>query len=103
MVVVAALGFSEGKPDVVFTPYDEDGRNCGVNSTANYPYLYLYSVVSNVKSLNASKVLSNAVCVSSCPKNYTGFLPCANTTLNKLCQITEDNFYSSNECNFLYF
>jgi len=101
MVIVAGLGFSEGNPEAVFTPFDEDGRNCGVNATANFSYLYLYSVITNVKTLNTSKVLSNSVCVSSCPKNYTGFLDCAPTTLNRLCQITEDNFYSSKQCNLI--
>lgn len=98
MVIVAGLGFSEGKPDLVFTPFDEDGRNCGLNETASHPYLYLYSVISNVKTLNATKVLSNSVCVKNCPQNYTGILDCFPTTLNKLCVITEENFYSSTSC-----
>ena len=102
MVVVAGLGFSEGKPEAVFSPFDEDGRNCGVNATANYSFLYLYSVVSNVKSLNTSKILSNGVCVKSCPQNYTGFLDCYPTTLNKLCQVTEENFYSSTDCKLIF-
>ncbi len=103
MVVVAALGFSEGKPETVFTPFDEDGRNCGVNVTLDYPYLYLYSVVENSKTLNATKILSNSVCVKNCPKNYTGFLECYPTKLNPLCKITEENFYSSMDCNSFFY
>jgi hypothetical protein len=103
MAVVAGLGFSEGRPDLVFTPFDEDGRNCGTNTTINYPYLYLYKVVSNLKDLNATKVLANAVCVKSCPQNYTGFLDCLPTTANKLCEISDLDFYASMSCKISYF
>lgn len=99
MAVIAGLGFSEGRPDLVFTPMDEDGRNCGKNLTADYPYIYLYSVVSNFQSVaNVTNVLSNSVCVSSCPKNYTGFLPCAKTTKNPTCAVNLIDFYSSYAC-----
>ena len=60
-VVVAALGFSEGDPIRVFSPFDEDGRNCGVNATLDYPNLYLYKAVDNAETLNTSNLLANSI------------------------------------------
>lgn len=89
------MGFTEGNPEKVFTPFDEDGRNCGVNATADYKYLYLYRAVDNVASLNTSAVLSNAICVKNCPVNYTGFLECYPTANNPNCAVDYKNFYTS--------
>jgi len=95
---VAILGFSEGDPIKVLTPFDEDGRNCGVNATLNYKYLYLYNAVDNAKTLNTSKLLTNSICVKNCPVNYTGFLECFPTTKNPNCAVTYENFYTSTKC-----
>lgn len=100
MVVVTILGFSQGNPDIVIYPYDEDGRQCGkTNVTAAYPYLYFYNSVSNIQTFNASKI-TQGVCVKTCPSVYTGTLDCYPTANNPNCAISSTNFYKSVSCKY---
>lgn len=98
MGVVTILGFSQGNPDLVLYPYDEDGNQCGRGTLAQYPYLYLYKAVSNLQSYNITHI-AQGVCVSSCPSEYTETLPCYSTVKNPDCSIDKIDFYSSAECN----
>jgi choline transporter-like protein 2/4/5 len=93
MVVVAGLGFSQGNPDVVLYPYDEDGRQCG-KGLADYPYLYFYKAVSNT-TYTSTAGLTQGVCVKTCPSERTSKLDCKPTTLNTDCSISNENFYHS--------
>ena len=97
-VVVAALGFSEGDPIKLLTPFDEDGKSCGVNATLNYEYLYLYKAIDNAQTLNTSELLSNSICVKNCPVNYTGTLECYPTKNNPNCNVDFLNFFTSQPC-----
>jgi choline transporter-like protein 2/4/5 len=100
-VVVTALGFAQGNPNLVLYPYDEDGRQCGRdNSTLNYPYLYFYAAVSNLKDYNVTGV-AQGVCVSTCPSNFTGTLNCISTKKNPKCAVSIFDFYVSTPCKFL--
>ncbi len=100
-VLVTALGFAQGNPNLVLYPYDEDGRQCGRdNKTLEYPYLYFYAAVTNLKNYNVTGV-AQGVCVSSCPTNYTGFLNCTGTAKNPNCAVTMWDFYVSTSCKYL--
>lgn len=97
-VVVAALGFSKGNPDLVLYPYDEEGNQCGLGNMTDYPYIYLYNAVSNLKTYNLTGI-AQGVCVTNCPVNYTGSIaPCKSTTNNPGCTVTWDNYYPSTGC-----
>jgi hypothetical protein len=98
MVIVTILGFSQGNPQLVLYPYDENGRQCGFGTAQNYPYLYFYEASSNFKSINVTNAV-RGVCVSTCPTNYTGNLNCTATTNNPNCKVSEINFYVSVPCN----
>lgn len=98
MVVVAVLGFSQGNPNLVLYPYDEDGRQCGRTSeTLKYPYLYLYKTIEQISSASLNNT-TDGVCVSSCPITYNGSLDCIPTTKNIDCSVTQKNFYVSTPC-----
>ena len=95
-IVVACLGFVKGHPSYLIYPYDEDGKACGHSSGyKDYPYIYFYEVISNVKQLNASSVI-NGICVKECPteKDVTK-LKCKGTKKNPNCTITPENYYQS--------
>jgi len=100
-VVVAILGFVKGHPSYLMYAYDEDAKACGHSKGyEDYPYLYFYDVVSNVKTLNADGAI-NGVCVKECPKvnRKTGdgdfTLSCHPSEANKDCKVTEENYYQS--------
>jgi hypothetical protein len=98
MVIVTILGFSQGNPNLVLYPYDEDGRQCGLNGLKEYPYLYFYEAVSNYKDINITNIVQG-VCVSECPSEYsTGILNCTATKDNPNCKVSAENFYVSTEC-----
>ncbi len=92
------MGFSSGQPEKLITPFDEDGRNCGLNATLDYKYLYLYNSIENAQTLNTSKLFANAICVKNCPVNYTGTLDCYPTSKNPKCAVSLLNFYTSQSC-----
>lgn len=105
---MTGIGFSQGDPNLVLYPYDEDGKQCGrSNGTlynyTSYPYIYFYAAVSNVKDYNVTGLIQG-VCVSSCPKNFTGSLltpgtiDCMPTTKNPNCQVLKTDFYDSISC-----
>jgi hypothetical protein len=98
MVIVTILGFSQGNPNLVLYPYDEDGRQCGRNDLKEYPYLYFYQAVSNFKDINVTNIIQG-VCVSECPSEYVENLKCVPTRDNQNCAVSENNFYVSTECN----
>jgi hypothetical protein len=98
-VVVTILGFSQGNPNAVLYPYDEQSRQCGFQGLADYPYLYFYAAVSNLKTINTTGVVQG-VCVSSCPTNFTGKLNCTPTVQNKDCSVNQIDFYVSIPCTF---
>ena len=100
-VVVAILGFVKGHPSYLLYPYDEDGKACGHSEGyEDYPYLYFYSVVSNVKSLNTDSII-NGVCVKECPKqalpegaqNFP--ISCHHTSKKTDCNVEAINYYQS--------
>ena len=103
MVIVAGLGFSEGNPNVVLYPYDEDGNQCGrvnVSNLTNYPYIYFYNVTANVQNYNFTGI-AQGVCVSSCPSTFNGTyttLNCYPTKLNPNCAVQQYSFYVSTTC-----
>jgi hypothetical protein len=103
MVLVAALGFSQGNPDLVLYPYDEDGRQCGRNETTlGYPYLYLYKTMEQILDAEIGNI-TTGVCVSECPTTFTGTLNCTPTKNNPNCEVTEKNFYRSTSCKLSLF
>lgn len=94
-VVVAILGFVKGHPSYLLYAYDEDGKACGhSDGYEDYPYLYFYSVVSNVKSLNTDSII-NGVCVKECPKvnlntrDRPFYLSCHPSKHNTDCKVEE--------------
>jgi hypothetical protein len=100
-VVVAILGFVKGHPSYLMYAYDEDGKACGHSEGyKDYPYLYFYQVVSNVKSLNTDSVI-NGVCVKECPKEVLGktqpdfTLNCHPSSKSKGCIVKAENYYQS--------
>jgi hypothetical protein len=97
-VVVASFGFSRGNPNLVLYPYDENNRQCGIDAGINYPYLYFYNTIGNLEKFNTTGAVQG-VCVSNCPKQYTGKLSCLPTTINPDCAITNSSFYVSMPCN----
>jgi choline transporter-like protein 2/4/5 len=95
-VVVAILGFVKGHPSYLLYAYDEDGKACGhSDGYEDYPYLYFYSVVSNVKSLNTDSII-NGVCVKECPKvNHNTkeapfYLSCHPSKKNANCEVKRE-------------
>lgn len=97
MVIVTILGFSQGNPNLVLYPYDEDGRQCGRGELTDYPYLYFYEAVSNFKDININNIIQG-VCVSTCPSEYMQYLSCTPTTSNPDCEVSSANFYVSTKC-----
>ena len=100
-VVVAILGFVKGHPSYLLYAYDEDGKACGhSDGYEDYPYLYFYSVVSNVKSLNTDSII-NGVCVKECPKvnlntrDRPFYLSCHPSKHNTDCKVEEGDYYQS--------
>ena len=100
-VVVAILGFVKGHPSYLLYAYDEDGKACGhSDGYEDYPYLYFYSVVSNVKSLNTDSII-NGVCVKECPKvNHNTkeepfYLSCHPSKHNAHCEVKKGDYYQS--------
>ena len=100
-VVVAILGFVKGHPSYLLYAYDEDGKACGhSDGYEDYPYLYFYSVVSNVKSLNTDSII-NGVCVKECPKvNHNTkeapfYLSCHPSKKNAYCEVKKGDYYQS--------
>ena len=100
-VVVAILGFVKGHPSYLLYAYDEDGKACGHSEGyEDYPYLYFYSVVSNVKSLKTDSII-NGVCVKECPKQVLPKdatsvpISCHHTLKKTNCDIEAINYYQS--------
>ena len=102
MVVVAILGFTQGNPNLLIYPYDENGRSCGLNITG-YPYIYFYNAVQQLAwGGNSSLIMSQSFCVASCPSDYSNFTlnctpPLSNN--NKSCNVSLQNLYLSSPCN----
>ena len=99
-IVIAVLGFVKGHPSYLLYAYDEDGNACGhSDGYEDYPYLYFYSVLTNVKNLNKGSVI-NGICVKECPKKSyddddTIILQCHQTRGKQNCQINYDDYYQS--------
>ena len=102
--VVAILGFVKGHPSLLLYAYDEDGKACGHDKGyENYPYLYFYSVLSNLKNFNneASGSVINGICVDKCPKQSIGndnsniIVNCMKTKNNANCEIKPEDYYQS--------
>ena len=100
-VVVAILGFVKGHPSYLMYAYDEDAKACGHSEGyKDYPYLYFYSVVSNIKTLNTDGAI-NGVCVKECPKlalpnNAPDFtLSCHTTSKKHDCKVDASDYYQS--------
>lgn len=111
-IVIAGISFSNGKPDLLLYPYDEDGNPCGKkgNKTENFKYLYLYNALSKAKNLNYN-FTSQGICVSECPSKYPNttnpsstndsFLNCTPTVNNPNCKVTRDNLFLSEICKYI--
>ncbi len=99
MIIVTILGFSQGNPQLVLYPYDEDGRQCGLNDLETYKYLYFYKAAENFKEIKTSNIIQG-VCVSECPKEKTNTLKCKPTKSNPDCSVSDINFYISIGCNY---
>lgn len=98
-VVVAYLAFTEGNPDLILYPYDEDSGQCGRGDRLRYPYLYFYSSTENILTFNSSKIV-NTFCVQKCPdesipENTAATLICYPTTKHPNCQVDYKNYYKS--------
>jgi len=63
MIYLAAYGYSNGNLSKVFRGVDKYGKVCGLDTLANYPYLYFL----NPNTTVLSNLLDNRICVSSCP------------------------------------
>ena len=101
--LVALMGFTKGKPIRLLYGYDEDGKACGYDKGyEDYPYLYFYNVLTNLKKLNFDRII-NAVCVKDCPtyikKDYKDDkvfeLECKPTKNNSKCTVEYNNYYQS--------
>jgi len=96
-VVVTALGFSQGNPDLITYVYDEDGNPCGKSgeAAADYPYLFLYNAVTQLNSLDTD-LANQAICVKACPTNYNmTTLECLPTSNVPECKIEKANIFLS--------
>jgi len=61
MVILASTGFSKGNPTDIISPYDPDGKQCGVTSGyEDYPNVYFTDPTS-------ADNLKLFACVKSCP------------------------------------
>ena len=101
-VVVAALGFKEGHPEKILYSYDDEGKQCGGDDYKDYPYLYFYDVIDDVKSLGQSGQSIHAFCVKSCPNEEADSatkadmnLDCKPTTSSDDCKVKYINYYRS--------
>jgi hypothetical protein len=99
-VVIAAFGFTKGNPNLLIYPYDEDGYQCGYKKGEQFPYLYFYNSVDNVKDFNTTGI-AQGVCVKDCPEVYKETLDCMPTLNNPYCKVTNTSFYSSMPCIYI--
>ena len=75
MVWCTMYGVSNGKPDELLSPVDEDSKLCGV-TYPDYPYLYyLVKIDSTTPTFS-----THAMCLSSCPTEETSTFNCVGTT-----------------------
>ena len=100
-VAVAILGFVYGTPSYFIYVYDEDSNACGKGDYKDYPYLYFYSVVSNVKKMQTGEII-NGFCVKECPQKlfkdnaaWKFIEGCKGTKNNPDCKVTFENYYES--------
>ena len=63
MIYLAAYGYSNGNVYNAFRGIDKYGNQCGLGTTASYPYLYFVNPITPL----LANILDNRVCVSSCP------------------------------------
>lgn len=97
---VAFLGFTKGKPMKLIYSYDEDGNACGHDQGyEDYPYLYFYKTLSNIKDLEISGIV-NAICVKTCPnQDYKEGdvikIDCKPTVNNTNCEMKYLDYYKS--------
>ena len=102
-VFVGYLGFTKGQPTAFLYVYDEIGNTCGHSEGyEDYPFLYFYSVISGVQSLDTDKIL-NGVCVKKCPDDKKGSvsvdinLECKTNTRKTDCKVLKKDYYESKE------
>jgi len=95
MLAVAGFGWWSGQPSKIMYFYDDDSRQCGLGVMTKYPYLYLYSAVSELKKANTATWSSMAFCVSTCPDNYWDTVKCSPTTNKTDCMVAFENLYLS--------
>lgn len=84
MVILSLYALVEGKPSVIFTPFDSDGNMCGqklqtmsnetikeIRDFTEYKYKFFTNLDSfdadNVKTAFDNPVIYNAICVKECP------------------------------------
>ncbi len=94
-IITGAYSFYKRSPKLLL-PMDEDGNFCGYGSLKKYDKLYLYKITEN-------NVIGNRVCVSSCPKNFTGYMKSFPVKKNLRGELEKKYFYASKECKLFYF
>lgn len=97
VIAVTILGFSQGQPQEIMYIYDEESNACGKTGTVTeqFPFLYLYTAISDLKSASTSFV-NHGICVKQCPSNYEmTTLDCHPTTNNQDCKVAKQNIYLS--------
>mgnify|MGYP005607587185 FL=1 len=71
MVYIGILGFQQGDPSLLASPFDSSGHQCKLDkkdpSYANYPFIF-------VDYLTSNQIIY--VCVKNCPVNDTSPIEC---------------------------
>lgn len=76
---LAVHAFQLGNPRLLATPYDPNGRACGVDKgVKDYPYIYFTNPTSVA-------TLYETVCVKKCPTEMSKSLDCAVNDVVKTC------------------
>jgi len=71
MVVISIVGFQNGDPYKIVTPFDSDANICGESEGfEDYPYLFWPEFLSNAASADTD-AYKTTVCVNICPKYDT--------------------------------
>lgn len=74
MVILSVVGFQQGDPLKILTPFDSNGNRCGFNNETkgvdltDYPYKYFSLTSGKAQAgLSSPADLIQSVCVKSCP------------------------------------
>lgn len=87
--VVSVFGYKNGQPERLLAPLDADGKFCGLDDYATYPYIYIMNL-----NLTVKDVLSSTVCVQNCPMANDIPVNCKST------QNVDCECYKNDTCNY---